>query len=64
MIILLQEKVLWETWIMMSGIKEFRVISYALVAETWISNFQLLHETLGCTDEQKVRYIGLRLIGK
>jgi len=30
-----------------------------LVAEAWIMDIQLLHEALGCTDEQKVRYIGL-----
>jgi len=32
-----------------------------LVAEAWITNIQLLHETLGCTDVQKVRYTGLRI---
>jgi hypothetical protein len=32
-----------------------------LVAEAWITDTQLLHETLGCTDEQKVRYTGLRI---
>lgn len=32
-----------------------------LVAEAWIMDIHLLHETLGCTDEQKVRYIGLRI---
>jgi len=32
-----------------------------LVAKAWITNIQLLHETLGCTDEQKVRYTGLRI---
>jgi hypothetical protein len=53
MIILLQEKVLWETWIMTSGIEEVRATSYALVAETWISDLQLLHETLRCTDEKR-----------
>jgi hypothetical protein len=30
-----------------------------LVAEAWITDIQLLHETLSCTDEQKVRYTGL-----
>jgi hypothetical protein len=32
-----------------------------LVAEAWITDIQLLHETLGCTDEHKVRYTGLRI---
>ncbi|XP_062171034.1 uncharacterized protein LOC133876803 [Alnus glutinosa] len=32
-----------------------------LVAEAWITDIALLHETLGCTDEQKVNYTGLRL---
>jgi hypothetical protein len=33
----------------------------SLVAEAWITDIQLLHETLGCTDEQNVRYTGLRI---
>jgi hypothetical protein len=33
----------------------------SLVADAWIIDIQLLHETLGCTDEQKVRYTGLRI---
>jgi hypothetical protein len=32
-----------------------------LVSEAWITDITLLHETLGCTDEQKVNYTGLRL---
>jgi hypothetical protein len=32
-----------------------------IVAEAWITDIVLLHETLGCTDEQKVSYTGLRL---
>jgi hypothetical protein len=32
-----------------------------LVPEAWITDISLLHETLGCTDEQKVNYTGLRL---
>jgi hypothetical protein len=32
-----------------------------LVAEAWITDIQLLHETLSCTDEQNIRYTGLRI---
>jgi hypothetical protein len=32
-----------------------------LVAEAWITDIQLLHETIGCIHEQKVRYTGLRI---
>ena len=32
-----------------------------LVAEAWITDLQLLLETIGCTDDQKVRYAGLKL---
>jgi hypothetical protein len=32
-----------------------------LVAEAWITNIQLLHETLGCTKKQKVKYTRLRI---
>jgi len=32
-----------------------------LVTEAWITDIALLHEILGCTDEQKVNYTGLRL---
>jgi hypothetical protein len=32
-----------------------------LVAEGWIMDLQLLHETLSCTDEQKFRYTRLTL---
>jgi hypothetical protein len=32
-----------------------------IVAEAWITDIALLHETLGCTDEQKVSYTGLRI---
>jgi hypothetical protein len=35
-----------------------------LVAEAWIADIQLLHVILGCTDEQKVRYTGLRITGE
>jgi hypothetical protein len=32
-----------------------------LVAEAWITDIHQLHETLGCTNEQKVRHTGLRI---
>jgi len=32
-----------------------------LVAEAWITDIALLHETIGCTDEKKVNYTRLRL---
>ncbi len=35
-----------------------------LLAEAWITDIQLLHETLGFIDEQKVRYTGLRITRK
>jgi hypothetical protein len=44
--------------------QQFRLfdgIQGPLVAEAWITDIALLHETLGCTDEQKVNYTGLRL---
>ena len=31
------------------------------MAESWITDLEMLFEELGCTDEQRVRYIGLKL---
>jgi hypothetical protein len=34
------------------------------VAEAWLTDIGMLFYTFGCTDEQKVWYIGLNLTGK
>jgi hypothetical protein len=34
------------------------------VAEAWISNIQLLHDTLKCTNEERLTYTILRLTGE
>ena len=35
-----------------------------MVAEAWITDIHDLFENLGCTDDQKVRYAGLKFTGE
>lgn len=34
------------------------------VAEAWLTDIEVLFNTLGCTNKQKVHYIGLKLTGE
>lgn len=34
------------------------------VALTWLTDIEVLFDTLSCTDKQKVRYIGLKQTGE
>jgi len=42
----------------------FKGIEGPNVAEEWLTDIEVLYDTLGCTDEQKVCYVVLRLTGK
>jgi hypothetical protein len=42
----------------------FEGIEWPNAAEAWLMDIDVLVDTLGCTDEQKVRYIGLQLTGE
>jgi hypothetical protein len=44
--------------------RSFEGIEGPNVAEAWLTDIEVLYDSLGCTDEQKVRYVVLRLTGE
>jgi hypothetical protein len=44
--------------------RTFEGIEGPNVAEAWLTNIKVLFNTLGCTNEQRFRYIGLKLTGE
>ncbi|XP_062150625.1 uncharacterized protein LOC133859294 [Alnus glutinosa] len=44
--------------------RSFEGIEGPNAAEAWLTDIEVLYDTLGCTDEQKVSYVVLRLTGE
>jgi hypothetical protein len=44
--------------------RSFEGIEGPNAAEAWLTDIEVLFDTLGCTDEQKVRYVRLKLTGE
>lgn len=44
--------------------RSFEGIEGPNAAEAWLTDIDVLYDTLGCTDEQKVRYVRLNLTGE
>jgi hypothetical protein len=44
--------------------RSFEGIEGPSVAEAWLTDIEVLFDTLGCTHDQRARYIGLKLTGK
>jgi hypothetical protein len=44
--------------------RTFEGIEGPNATKAWLTDIDVLFNTLGCTDEQKVRYIGLQLTGE
>jgi hypothetical protein len=44
--------------------RSFEAIEGPNVVEAWLTDIEVIFDTLGCTDEHKVRYIVLKLTGE